>query len=121
MLEYVTLRVKAAAQQIGKIQSLAMRGQIYGELTWPVFVQGPRFEKAFPEVRIAPVTSDIRSLASHGFRDEIITAWGQSIPSLNSLQFDAVNEYGILEGKHPLVKGVTRRGNVERAAASALW
>ena len=87
----------------------------------PVFVQGPRFEKAFPEVRIAPVTSDIRSLAPHGFRDEIITAWGQSIPSLNSLQFDAVNEYGILEGKHPLVKGVTRRGNVERAAASALW
>ncbi|WP_455271604.1 DEAD/DEAH box helicase [Rhizobium herbae] len=110
MLEYVTARVKAAAQQIGKSQNPAMRGQIDGGLTWPVFVPGERFEEAFPSVRPAAVTSDIQSLATHGFPEEIVTAWGQAIPSLNALQVEAINEYGILQGKHLLVSAPTSSG-----------
>ncbi|MGV1785865.1 MULTISPECIES: DEAD/DEAH box helicase [Agrobacterium] len=120
MLEYVTGRVKAAAHQIGKSQNPAMRGQIDGGLSWPVFAAGERFLAAFPAVRPAAVTSDIESLAAHGFPDEIVTAWGQSIPSLNDLQVEAINEYGILDGKHLLVSAPTSSGKTMVGELAAL-
>ncbi|WP_171521449.1 DEAD/DEAH box helicase [Ensifer canadensis] len=120
MIEYVTARVRAAADQIGKSQNPTMRGQIDGELTWPVFVQGERFETAFPSVRAAPVTSDIRTLAAHGFPEDIITAWRQEIPSLNALQVDAINEYGILQGAHLLVSAPTSSGKTMVGELAAL-
>ncbi|MCO6178049.1 DEAD/DEAH box helicase [Ciceribacter sp. RN22] len=120
MLEYVTARVQAAARQIGKSQNPAMRGQIDGGLTWPIFVQGERFTKAFPSVCPAAVTSDIQSLAAHGFPEGVITAWGQTIPSLNALQVEAINEYGILQGKHLLVSAPTSSGKTMVGELAAL-
>ncbi|AFL52530.1 helicase [Sinorhizobium fredii] len=120
ILEYVTARVKAAAQQIGKSQNPSMRGQIDGGLTWPVFVQGERFTKAFPSICAAAVTSDIHSLAAHGFPEKIVTAWRQAIPSLNALQIEAINEYGILQGKHLLVSAPTSSGKTMVGELAAL-
>lgn len=120
MLEYVTGRVKAAAHQIGKSQNPAMRGQIDGGLSWPVFVQGARFEAAFPSARPAAITADVQSLAAHGFPAEIVTAWGQAIPSLNALQVEAINEYGILQGKHLLVSAPTSSGKTMVGELAAL-
>ncbi|MCM2501989.1 DEAD/DEAH box helicase, partial [Neorhizobium galegae] len=120
MLEYVTERVKVAANQIGKSQNPAMRGQIDGGLSWPVFAQGARFEAAFPSARQTPVNSDIQSLATHGFPAEILTAWAQSIPSLNSLQVEAINEYGILQGKDLLVSAPTSSGKTMIGELAAL-
>ncbi len=120
MLEYVTGRVKAAAHQIGKSQNPSMRGQIDGGLSWPVFAAGERFLAAFPAVRPVAVTSDIESLATHGFPAEIVTAWGQSIPSLNDLQVEAINEYGILDGKHLLVSAPTSSGKTMVGELAAL-
>ncbi|UFW82113.1 DEAD/DEAH box helicase [Rhizobium sp. SU303] len=120
MLEYVTARVKVAAHQIGKSQNPAMRGQIDGGLSWPVFVHGARFEAAFPSARPAAVTADIQSLSAHGFPPEIITAWGQAIPSLNALQVEAINEYGILLGKHLLVSAPTSSGKTMVGELAAL-
>ncbi len=120
MLEYVTGRVQAAAHQIGKSQNPAMRGQIDGGLSWPVFAPGERFLAAFPAVHPAAVTSDIESLAAHGFPAEIVTAWGQSIPSLNDLQVEAINEYGILDGKHLLVSAPTSSGKTMVGELAAL-
>ncbi|MBX4883849.1 DEAD/DEAH box helicase [Rhizobium bangladeshense] len=120
MLEYVTRRVKAAAHQIGKSQNPAMRGSIDGGLSWPVFVEGTRFETAFPSARPPAVTADIESLAAHGFPCEIVTAWGQAIPSLNALQVEAINEYGILQGKHLLVSAPTSSGKTMVGELAAL-
>ncbi len=120
MLDYVTARVKAAAQGIGKSQNPAMRGQIDGGISWPVFAPGPRFQAAFPSSRPAAVTSDIGSLAEHGFPAEIVTAWGQAIPSLNDLQVEAINEYGILDGKHLLVSAPTSSGKTMVGELAAL-
>ncbi len=119
MLEYVTGRVKAAAHQIGKSQNPAMRGSIDG-LNWPVFAEGPRYLAAFPSARPATVTEDVASLASYGFPAEIVTAWGQAIPSLNALQVEAINEYGILEGKHLLVSAPTSSGKTMVGELAAL-
>jgi replicative superfamily II helicase len=120
MLEYVTGRVRTAAQGIGKSQNPAMRGQIDGGISWPVFAPGARFQAAFPSARAAAVTSDIGSLAPHGFPAEIVTAWGQAIPSLNELQVEAINEYGILQGKHLLVSAPTSSGKTMVGELAAL-
>ncbi|MBX4993157.1 replicative superfamily II helicase [Rhizobium binae] len=119
VLEYVTGRVKAAAHQIGKSQNPAMRGQIDG-LNWPVFAEGARYLAAFPSARPAAVTEDVASLASYGFPDEIVTAWGQAIPSFNALQVEAINDYGILDGKHLLVSAPTSSGKTMVGELAAL-
>ncbi len=120
MLEYVTARVKAAAQQIGKSQNPTMRGSIDGGLSWPVFIEGARFVAAFPSARPAEVTANIVSLGAHGFPAEAISAWGQAIPSLNALQVEAINEYGILQGKHLLVSAPTSSGKTMVGELAAL-
>ena len=120
MLDYVSAKVKTAAQQVGKSQNPAMRGQIDGGISWPVFVPGDRFNAAFPSIRPANVTSDINSLAEHGFPNEIVAAWGQAIPSLNELQMEAINEFRILEGKHLLVSAPTSSGKTMIGELAAL-
>ncbi len=120
MLEYVTARVKAAAHQIGKSQNPAMRGQIDGGLSWPIFVQGERFEAAFPSTSPVAITTSIQSLAAHGFASEVLNAWGQALPSLNSLQVEAINEYGILQGKHLVVSAPTSSGKTMIGELAAL-
>jgi helicase len=93
LLDYVTGRVKATAYLIGQSQNPTMRGQIDGELIWPVFVPGERFMRAFPNHAPEKVTADLASLSAFGFPDELIAAWGQAIPSLNVLQIEAINDY----------------------------
>jgi hypothetical protein len=103
LLDYVTARVHAAAQQIGRPQNPTMRGQIDGELTWPVFVPGDKYFAAFPERAPARVTEDISSLKAVGFPPGLIDAWAGAIPSLNPLQVAAINDFGVLDGNHLVV------------------
>lgn len=100
LLEHVTERVTAAARQIGRPQNPAVRGTIDGEFHWPVFVEGPRFAAAFPERAPAQVTADLSSLTDAGFPMELVQAWGAAIPSLNQLQVDAINDFGVLDSEH---------------------
>lgn len=48
LLDYVTSRMKAAANLIGQSQNPTMPGQIDGEVIWPVFVPGERFIRSGP-------------------------------------------------------------------------
>jgi helicase len=120
LLDYVTARVKAAAQQIGKPQNPTMRGQIDGELLWPVFAPGQRFFAAFPDQAPAKVTADLSSLAALGFPDELISAWGEAIPTLNPLQIAAINDYGLLKGEHLVVSAPTSSGKTMIGELAAL-
>jgi helicase len=120
LLDYVTARVKAAAHQIGQPQNPTMRGQIDGELIWPVFVPGDHFFQSFPDRAPAKVTADLSSLTAHGFPDELIAAWGQAIPSLNALQIEAINDFGLLDGEHIVVSAPTSSGKTMIGELAAL-
>ncbi|MER2508262.1 MAG: DEAD/DEAH box helicase [Amaricoccus sp.] len=120
LLDYVTARVKAAAEQMGRTQNPTMRGQIDGALTWPVFTPGERFIQAFPELAAAKVSADLSSLGALGFPTPLIVAWGQAIPSLNPLQIEAVNDYGLLDGEHLVVSAPTSSGKTMIGELAAL-
>jgi helicase len=120
LLDYVIARVRAAAHQIGRPQNPTMRGQVDGALMWPVFTPGARFLRAFPERAPAAVTADLSSLTAYGFPQTLIAAWGQAIPSLNALQIEAVNEYGLLAGAHLVVSAPTSSGKTMIGELAAL-
>jgi helicase len=121
LLEYVTQRVTDSASALYRAdQRPTLRGTIDGELTWPVFTPGPTYEKAFPDRGRTPATADLASLAAHGFPPEVIDAWSTEIPSLNDLQLDAINEYGVLDGNHLVVSAPTSSGKTMVGELAAL-
>ena len=72
LLEYVTGRVRAAADLIGRPQNPTLRGTIDGEFAWPVFVRGARYAAVFPERVVTHVAAEINSLANAGFPAALI-------------------------------------------------
>lgn len=120
LLEYVTQRVTSAASQLGKSQHPTLRGQLDGELTWPVFKPGTHYRTAFPERTHPLVTAAIQSLAAYGFPNELLNAWGAAIPSLNQLQIDAINDFNLLEGEHLVVSAPTSSGKTMIGELAAL-
>ncbi len=121
LLDYVTKRVIDKATQLGRPQHPTLRGHIDGELTWPVFQPGATYFKAFPERARQPITPDIMSLQSYGFPAELLRAWAGAIPSLNQLQVDAVNDYGLLAGEHLVVSAPTSSGKTMVGELAALY
>ncbi|WP_250126493.1 DEAD/DEAH box helicase [Chroococcidiopsis sp. CCMEE 29] len=120
LLEYVTQRVMDAAAGLGKPQHPTLRGQINGELIWPVFKPGARYRAAFPERAHPEVTPDIQSLEAYGFPPALLQAWAGAIPSLNSLQLAALNEFKLLEGEHLVVSAPTSSGKTMVGELAAL-
>jgi replicative superfamily II helicase len=120
LLEYVIQRVTNDAEHLGQKQRPTIRGTIDGDLTWPVFIPGEQYAVAFPERAHAPVTGAVESLGSHGFRPEVLAAWAGSIPSLNRLQLEAINDFGVLGGEHMLVSAPTSSGKTMIGELAAL-
>jgi ATP-dependent DNA helicase len=120
LLDYVTTRVVDSARQFGSRQEPTLRGTLDGELTWPVFTPGPLYAAAFPEQQQPKVTADVASLKPHGFPPDLLAAWAESIPSLNELQQDAINEFGLLGGDHLVVSAPTSSGKTLVGELAAL-
>jgi helicase len=120
ILDFVTARVKAAAAQKGRPQTPTMRGQIDGDLRWPVFVAGEKYLAAFPHSAPAKITNAIESLTEVGFPQGLVQAWAGSIPRLNDLQVAAVNEFGVLGGAHLVVSAPTSSGKTMIGELAAL-
>jgi replicative superfamily II helicase len=111
LLEYVSRRVTDDARNgFGKDQHPTVRGQLDGELTWPLFTPGEAYRAVFPAKCVQPVTADVASLEPHGFPPDLLAAWAGSIPSLNQLQLDAINQFGLLRGEHLVVSAPTSSG-----------
>ncbi|MCY6493887.1 DEAD/DEAH box helicase [Leptolyngbya sp. GGD] len=120
LLEYVTRRVIDASTQLGKPQHPTLRGQIEGEFVWPIFRPGDRYRAMFPE-RIQPrITANIHSLEVYGFPSALLNAWAGAIPSLNPMQLEAIQEYGLLEGQHLAVSAPTSSGKTLIGELAAL-
>jgi helicase len=120
VLGHVTDRVKAAAAQIGRPQNPTLRGSIDGDVSWPVFVEGPKYAAAFPERAPIVVTTDLASLKAAGFPDSLIDAWAGAIPALNDLQVAAVNDFNALRGDHLVVSAPTSSGKTMVGELAAL-
>jgi helicase len=120
LLDYVTRRVSDGVAQYGKQQHPQLRGAIDGNLSWPQFQPGALYRVAFPERTRAEVTADLQSLAGYGFPPALIDAWASSIPSLNQLQLDAINEFNVLEGEHLVVSAPTSSGKTMVGELAAL-
>ena len=120
LLEYVTRQVTGDAANFGKTQQPTLRGQLDGELTWPRFSLGQAYHAAFPGESKQPVSTDVMSLAAHGFPPALLKAWAGSIPGLNQLQLDAINEFGLLQGNHLVVSAPTSSGKTMVGELAAL-
>lgn len=121
LLKYVTDQVRAAASQIGKVQTPAMRGTVEGSIAFPVFKRGKKYVEYFPKYKAPEVTADLQSLAAHGFPAEIIKVWETNIPRLNELQLEAINHGKILEGDHLVVSAPTSSGKTMIGELVALY
>jgi len=120
LLEYVTERVTDAAHEFGARQEPTLRGTLDGSLNWPVFKRGDRFAGAFPDLGVPKVTDAVRDLEAFGFPAALVDAWGEAIPSLNQLQQDAINDFGILRGDHLVVSAPTSSGKTLIGELAAL-
>jgi replicative superfamily II helicase len=120
LLEYVTTRVIDAARQFGARQEPTLRGTLDGELAWPVFAPGSLYKAAFPERQRPNVTADLASLEPYGFPPDLLAAWGGSIPGLNELQQEAINDYGLLDCGHLVVSAPTSSGKTLVGELAAL-
>jgi helicase len=123
LLRYVTDEVKAQASGSYRArQEPTLRGQWDGDVVWPVLVPGARFEAMYPPAAPAPVSADLASLRHHGISDDILDRWAATLPALNQLQQDAVNEARLLGGRNVLVMAPTSSGKTmvgELAAVQA--
>lgn len=110
LLHYVVEQVRTGAATHGACQTATLRGQMDGEVTWPVFTPGALYRSRFPEYAAIPVTSELDTLQSYGFAPELLATLRLHIPTLNQLQQDAINDYGLLTGSHLLVSAPTSSG-----------
>jgi len=120
LLNYVTEQVMSDSLSIGEIQHPVLLGAIEGRLEWPVFVRGKEYYKFFPETAPVKVTSSLQSLSVHGFSQAVIDIWANSIPALNQLQLEAINDCGLLEGNNLLVSAPTSSGKTLIGELSAV-
>lgn len=120
VLDFVTQSVTDAAKRFGKQQNPTFKGKIDQALAWPLLTPGVLYGKAFPELASVTITTDIQSLEGYGFPTELLNAWAGSIPQLNQLQIDAINEYHILEGDHLVVSAPTSSGKTLIGELAAL-
>ncbi len=123
-VDRVTRLVTANAGRFGYTHSPTMFGQTEGDLVLPRGQLGPLYREAFPEHVNFQTTGDIRELTEAGVPQEAVDAWRERFPDgLNSLQLDAVNDKGVLDGSSLMVVAPTSAGKTfigELAALKAI-
>jgi replicative superfamily II helicase len=116
--------VRAAASQLGVVQTPVLLGHVKGALTLPKLKKGPSFFAAFPEAVGLKVTAQLNDLLNFGIPKPVIDEWAQRFRGgLNDLQLAAVNEYRIMDGQSLLVVAPTSSGKTfigELAASKAI-
>jgi helicase len=116
--------VQAEAARLGVTQTPVLFGSVTGGLVIPKLQPGKLFYSAFPELQQTAVTADINDLLQLGFPKPVVEEWATRYPKgLNPLQIEAINRYGIANGKSLLVVAPTSAGKTfigELGAAKAI-
>ncbi|OZE17667.1 hypothetical protein CH262_25765 [Rhodococcus sp. 05-2255-1e] len=120
LVHYVSERVTADASQMGYVQTPTMRGQFDGTPLWPVFRPGDAYNALFPDRIREPATSDPASLVAYGIAQTTLDAWAGSVKSLNALQLQAINEFGLLDDCSVVVTAPTSSGKTMIGELAAL-
>ena len=121
LLDHVSKRVTEAAKGRRKEQHPTFKGKIDQAMSWPVLRPGALYGKAFPQRAVhPPVTGDVAGLQAYGFPPGLLDAWRGSITSLNALQVDAINNFGLLDGNHLVVSAPTSSGKTIIGELAAL-
>jgi helicase len=120
LFEYVVGRVSDDAGKRGKQQHPTVLGSIDGNMAWPVFTAGPLYDASFPARASLRIEADVKNLAKLGFPEPLIETWAGPIKSLNSLQVDAINDFGLLNGDHLVVSAPTSSGKTLIGELAAL-
>lgn len=121
LLAFVTRSVTASASSTASArQQPTLRGQVDGDIIWPVFTPGPLYTALFPALARTPVTSDFASLRAHGITDTVLATWTAGLSHLNQLQQDTINQAGLLDGHHVLVTAPTSSGKTMIGELAAL-
>jgi helicase len=120
LLSFVVEQVRSGAATHGARQTATLRGQMDGEITWPVFSKGALYQERFPECGSVSVTGEVESLEACGFPAPLLSVWGEHVPSLNQLQVAALNDYRLLNGDHLLVSAPTSSGKTLLGELAAL-
>lgn len=118
LLEHVQSRAKDAAAPFKKRQTPTVLGSLNEDFILGVFKPGKNYKSAFPKRHVKPVESELRTLAPYGFPAKLISAL--PVPSLNQLQLDAINNYGLLKGEHLVVSAPTSSGKTLIGELSAV-
>jgi replicative superfamily II helicase len=120
LFQYVTREVIGAADRMRLAQTPTVYGSLEGAPSLTVLTAGARYSRAFPERVRAPVTAEWASLVEYGFTNEVLNAWAMSMPGPNALQMQAVNSFGVLDGKSILVVAPTGAGKTMIGELAAL-
>lgn len=120
LVDFVTKAVNAAVSGFGEQQNPTLRGSIDRSLTWPVFVSGQKFLKAFPKQNAIKVTGPLDQLKELGLSGNAVASLSHSISALNQLQIDAINDYGLMRDEHIVVSAPTSSGKTLIGELAAL-
>lgn len=110
LADLVTKQVESEAKNIGKIQNPYIVFQSQGTLEIPIFLKGKHWLELNPATESKQVTSDLNDLEIFKIPRDIIRIWTQNIPTLNSLQQEAINKAKVLEGGPSIVVAPTSSG-----------
>jgi helicase len=120
LFHYVMRQVGLAAAGMHEVQTPTLYGTVEGAPALQVLHPGARYAAAFPG-RVRPAaTEDWASLASYGLPGHALTAWAAHMPGLNALQLEAINSYGVLDGRSLLVVAPTGAGKTMIGEMTAL-
>ena len=124
LMNDVMERVRAEALRMGVQQTPAFLGEIAGGITLPQLIKGAHYDNFFPRVRPIIASRIIQDLAAFGLPQAVLNEWESRFPGgLNDVQFQAVNDHGILTGKSLTLIAPTSAGKTfvgEMAAAKAI-
>ena len=115
--------VTTRAAVLGRIQTPVLLGEADADVRFPALEKGAAYESAFPRRPPIVISDPVCELSAFGFPDDVTGAWSKRFETLNGLQLQAVNDYGVLGGKSLLVAAPTSSGKTflgEMAAAKAM-
>ena len=119
VIEAVTTR----AAVLGRLQTPVLLGEADADMRFPNFRKGTHFEAEFPQRARIVVDESVGGLSAFGIPEDVTSAWSERFDTLNSLQLQAVNHHGVMDGQSLLVAAPTSSGKTflgEMAAAKAM-